>query len=93
MSNWPSAPMADDALQLLHTPLGLPGSGRVRYGAAMALYVGGQISEGQLDAFRDASPFDARDPALLLADRGLPALPPGGGQRWQSLAAFSPRSP
>lgn len=65
----------DKALQLLHTPLGAAGSGRVRYGAAMELFAQGLISEAQLDAYRDASPFDARDPGLLLSERGLPPVP------------------
>lgn len=65
----------DEDLHLLHTPPGLQGSGRVRYGAAMALYAKGLISEAQLDAYRDASPFDGRDPALLLEDRRLPPVP------------------
>ncbi len=69
----------DDALHLLHTPLGLAGSGRVRYGAAMELYRRGMISEAQLDAYREASPFDGRDPARLLADRGLPPVAPPPG--------------
>ena len=66
----------DETLQLLHTPLGVPGSGRVRYGAAMELFRRGVLGEAQLDAYREASPFDSRDPALLLAERGLPAVPP-----------------
>ena len=65
----------DEALHLLHTPLGVPGSGRVRYGAAMDLFRRGALSEAQLDAYREASPFDARDPAVLLSDRGLPPVP------------------
>lgn len=65
----------DDVLQLLHAPLGVPGSGRVRYGAAMELFRRGVLSEAQLDAYREASPFDARDPALLLADKRLPPVP------------------
>lgn len=65
----------DEALELLHAPLGVPGSGRVRYGAAMDLFRRGMLSEAQLDAYREASPFDARDPALLLADKRLPPVP------------------
>jgi hypothetical protein len=65
----------DDAIELLHTPLGLPGSGRVRYGAAMELFQQGVLSEAQLDAYREASPFDGRDPGLLLRARGLPPVP------------------
>lgn len=64
----------DEAFHLLHTPLGLVGSGRVRYGAAMELYRQGLMSEAQLDVYREASPFDHRDPAVLLAERGLPAI-------------------
>lgn len=64
-----------DALRLLHTPLGLPGSGRVRYGAAMELYGQGVITEAQLDAYREASPHDRLDPGSLLKERLLPAVP------------------
>lgn len=78
----------DEALQLLHTPLGTPGSGRVRYGAAMELYRRGLITEAQLDVYREASPFDARDPATLLAERGLPAAPPATCARSAALHAL-----
>jgi hypothetical protein len=70
-----------DALRLIHTPLGQPGSGRVRYGAAMALHARGQLSEAALEVYRICSPLDAQDPAPLLAERGIapppPAPPPG----------------
>jgi hypothetical protein len=78
----------DETLSLLHAPLGVPGSGRVRYGAAMELYRNGVISEAQLDAYRDASPHDGRDPALLLADRGLPAPPQPSGDPAAILQAL-----
>jgi hypothetical protein len=67
----------DDLSRLLNTPLGDPGSGRVRYGAAMALYDRGELSEAQLEVYREAAAHDARDPAAMLADLGLPpvALP------------------
>lgn len=64
-----------DARALLHAPLGVPGSGRVRYGAAMALYREGQITEAQLEVYREASAHDGRDPAPILAERGLPPVP------------------
>ncbi len=70
----PTEAMIDD-LRLLHAPLGVPGSGRVRYGAAMAFFRAGRISEAQLEAYREASAHDARDPAALLAERGLPPVP------------------
>ncbi len=78
----------DETLLLLHAPLGVPGSGRVRYGAAMELFRNGVISEAQLDAYRDASPHDGRDPAVLLADRGLPAPPQSSGSPAAILQAL-----
>lgn len=56
----------------LATPPGLPGSGRQRYGAAMALNRAGAISDAVLEVYRICSPLDAEDPAGLLAARGLP---------------------
>lgn len=64
-----------DALSLLHAPLGTKGSGRVRYGAAMALWRDGKISAEVLEVYRVASAHDARDPLLELAARSLPAPP------------------
>jgi hypothetical protein len=57
---------------LLSTTLGEPGSGRVRYGAAMALYRDGTLSAEQLEVYRVASAHDGSDPLLLLRDGGLP---------------------
>ena len=82
----------DDPLRLLHAPLGIPGSGRVRYGAAMELFQRGVLSEAQLDCYREASPFDGRDPASLIAERGLPAVPPPTTTpeaAWTSLFSMS----
>jgi len=56
----------------LHTALGLPGSGRLRYAAAMAHHRDGAISAAVLEVYRIASATDALDPAVLLAERGLP---------------------
>jgi hypothetical protein len=78
----------DEALLLLHAPLGVAGSGRVRYGAAMELFRNGVISEAQLDAYRDASPHDGRDPAVLLTERRLPAPPPPSGSPAAILQAL-----
>lgn len=64
-----------EALELLHTPLGIAGSGRVRYGAAMELYRRAEITEAQLEAYREAAAHDGRDPAPMLAERGLPSVP------------------
>lgn len=66
--------MADSLIDtsLLDLPLGLPGSGRQRYAAAMAMYQAGEISAEVLEVFRISSPRDGDDPAVLLAERGLP---------------------
>jgi hypothetical protein len=70
--------MTDDPALLIHAPLGQPGSGRVRYGAAMQLWQQGQISAEVLEAYRTSSPHDGRDPLAVLQAQGLPApvLPP-----------------
>ena len=60
-----------DPASFLNAPLGQPGSGRVRYGAAMALYALGRITPEVLEVYREAAAFDARDPAVLLVERGL----------------------
>ncbi len=67
--------MIDDPELLLATPLGLPGSGRIRYGAAMALYRMGRMSEAELEVWRIASAHDGEDARRLLAERGLPVAP------------------
>jgi len=64
-----------EPLTLLHAPLGQPGSGRVRYGAAMALWRDGLISAEVLEVYRVASAHDARDPLQTLRDLGLPSPP------------------
>jgi hypothetical protein len=64
-----------DPVALIHEPLGLPGSGRVRYGAAMALYQAGALSAGALEVYRELAAFDRRNPAEVLEERGLPPPP------------------
>lgn len=64
--------MLGDA-RLIDLPLGLPGSGRQRYGAAMALHRDGVISDAVLEVYRVASAHDHDDPRKVLADRGLEA--------------------
>jgi hypothetical protein len=66
MTDTPTTP------DLLKTPLGLPGSGRHRYAAAMSLYQSGQISEAVLEVYRICSPLDHQDPVDLLTERRLP---------------------
>lgn len=64
-----------DPADFLAEPLGLPGSGRVRYGAAMALWQAGQISAEVLEVYRIAAAHDGRDPLAELTARGLPHPP------------------
>ena len=63
MRGWPIAPMTEG----IHIPLGLPGSGRQRYAAAMTLYLAGEITEAALEVYRICSPLDGQDPVPLLA--------------------------
>lgn len=62
---------ADEAMAVLATPFGQPGSGRQRYGAAMALFVQGRLSAAALEVYRICAARDAEDPGPLLAARGL----------------------
>ncbi|WP_284324535.1 hypothetical protein [Cypionkella aquatica] len=57
----------DEKMLGVNIPLGLPGSGRQRYAAAMTLYQAGTLSEAALEAYRICSPLDHQDPAPLLA--------------------------
>lgn len=59
----------------VHIPLGLPGSGRQRYAAAMTLFQAGVISEAALEVYRICSSLDCQDPLSLLLERELD-LPP-----------------
>ncbi len=65
-------------MALLGIDLGSRGSGRDRYGRAMALYVAGKLSAAQLEAYRVAAAHDRLHPDLFLADRNLPAPDPDG---------------
>lgn len=62
----------DAACTALLAPPGPPGSGRIRYAAAMTLYHAGQIDAEQLEAYRIASPMDAEPPLRVMASRGVP---------------------
>ncbi len=54
-----------------YAPLGVPGSGKMRYAAAMTLYQAGQLSPEALEVYRICAPLDHQDPAPILAERGL----------------------
>jgi Dimethlysulfonioproprionate lyase len=70
-----------DTLDLLHAPLGVPGSGRVRYGAAMELWRQGALSAEVLEVYRVTSAHDTRDPLLALREQGLPLPAPAPEHR------------
>lgn len=74
-----------DPRRLITTPLGQPGSGRVRYGAAMALYRAGELGEAALEVYRTCAAIDAQDPAPLLATLGLAPPAPAGTERDAAL--------
>jgi hypothetical protein len=61
-----------DPARYLNAPIGVPGSGRVRYGAAMELWRAGRISAEVLEVYRVTSAHDGRDPKAVLQERGLP---------------------
>ncbi len=50
---------------------GAPGSGRARYGRAMALYAEGRITAAQLEAYRVAAADDRQGPGQVLDAHGL----------------------
>ena len=76
-------------LGYLHISAGVPGSGRVRYAAAMYFHGLGQLSDGALEVYRVLSSRDGADPHLLLAERSEQnALPyPAASQAILGLVA------
>ncbi|MEZ5756548.1 MAG: hypothetical protein R3D90_17950 [Paracoccaceae bacterium] len=52
--------MTDRPETLLDLPQGTPGAGRIRYGAAMALFLQGKLTPAELEAWRIASASDSR---------------------------------
>ncbi|MCF1708131.1 dimethylsulfoniopropionate lyase [Tabrizicola sp. J26] len=82
--------MDDAVLAQLMLPPGLPGSGRLRYAAAMQLNRAGRLSPEALEVFRICSPRDGEDPMILLGQRGLAReLPaPSASSPEQSLHAL-----
>ena len=76
-------------LGYLHISVGVPGSGRVRYAAAMYFHGLGQLSDGALEVYRVLSSRDGADPHLLLAERSEQnALPyPAASQAILGLVA------
>jgi hypothetical protein len=59
------------ARTLLRTPLGIKGSARLRYSAAMTLYQAGQIDAEVLEVYRSCVSLDGQDPEVFIAEYGL----------------------
>jgi hypothetical protein len=78
--------MNDATETLLSLPLGTPGAGRIRYGAAMALYQQGRLSPAELEAWRFAAASDNRPVDHVLAAYGLPAPDPASARQSAPLA-------
>ncbi len=55
------------------TPAGVPGSARLRYGAAMTLHGAGLLTDAALEAYRESAPSDRLDVQAALAARGCAA--------------------
>ncbi len=51
--------------ELLATPLGEPGSGMVRYAAAMSLHLAGELAADVLEAYRICCKLDDDDPRAV----------------------------
>lgn len=65
----------DAQLALLRTAPGVPGSGALRYGAAMYLYQHSRMSAELLEIYRRCCKFDAEDPVDLARFEGIEGLP------------------
>lgn len=65
------ADTSEDArqLELLTTPLGIRGSGFLRYGAAMYFHKQGKLDAELLEAYRICCRLDAEDPYAVARSR------------------------
>ena len=61
----------DQARVALATPVGVPGSGRLRYGAAMTLWGAGVMRADMLECYRICAHLDGTDVGLVMQDRGV----------------------
>lgn len=59
-------------LDLLRLPLGEPGSGMHRYGAAMYFHKRGKLDAEQLEAYRICCNLDFEDPERVIRSRKDP---------------------
>ena len=64
-------PTFENQKQLLTTDVGLPGSGRVRYGAAMYFYARGDMQADMLEIYRICSKLDREDPIQVARFEGV----------------------
>jgi hypothetical protein len=78
-----------DAYAMLALPLGAPGSGRHRYGAAMTLYNAGMIGGEVLEAYRTCANLDGEDPAAVMASHGLSPPPAIADTAHRIIAALA----
>ncbi len=63
-----------DQWKLLHTAVGEPGSGYIRYAAAMYFYKLGRLSGDLLEVYRICSKFDFDDPVERAKQEGIAVL-------------------
>ena len=61
--------------QYLSTAIGQPGSGKVRYGAAMYFYARGDMPADMLEIYRLCSKLDREDPIKVARFEGIPVPP------------------
>jgi hypothetical protein len=61
-----------EQLDLLRLPLGDPGSGMHRYGAAMYFHKRGKLNAEQLEAYRICCNLDFEDPERVIRSRKDP---------------------
>ena len=64
-------PTFESQKQLLTTDVSLPGSGRVRYGAAMYFYARGDMQADMLEIYRICSKLDREDPIQVARHEGV----------------------
>lgn len=60
-----------EQVALLQTKVGEPGSGAVRYAAAMYLYGQDQMPVQMLEVYRACSKFDREDPIYVASFEGI----------------------
>jgi Dimethlysulfonioproprionate lyase len=67
----PSDRTLAEARDLLRTPIGIKGSARQRYSAAMTLYQAGYIDAEVLEVYRSCASLDGQNPEVFITEYGL----------------------